>query len=103
MNPLDSPLAVKFVIGWKTFPSSFDVSSESRRKTARSSRPKFMFPLRLLIPSRPSDVASDSGTIHVAFDEPEKGVAPGQVVGLWDESGKWCLGSGIIAGTTCLE
>lgn len=34
--------------------------------------------------------------------KPEIGISPGQVVGLWCADGDWCLGSGLIAATTCM-
>ncbi|KZV63468.1 5-methylaminomethyl-2-thiouridylate-methyltransferase [Peniophora sp. CONT] len=37
-----------------------------------------------------------SGGVRILFDEPEKGVAEGQVAVLWD--GDWCLGCGTING-----
>lgn len=35
--------------------------------------------------------------------KPETGVSPGQIVGLWDAKGDWCLGSGMIAETRCMQ
>jgi tRNA U34 2-thiouridine synthase MnmA/TrmU len=32
--------------------------------------------------------------VVITFDEPQKSVAPGQTVVVWD--GDWCLGCGII-------
>jgi tRNA U34 2-thiouridine synthase MnmA/TrmU len=46
---------------------------------------------------------SFSSDMEIGFETPEKGVSPGQVVGLWDERGTWCLGSGVIDSTECLE
>ena len=38
--------------------------------------------------------------LSIQFDEPQKGVALGQVAVLWDKSGEedaeWCLGCGVI-------
>lgn len=47
----------------------------------------------------------DSTDLIINFQDikPEVGVSPGQVVGLWSEQGDWCLGSGLIAETTCLQ
>ncbi|KAJ7707512.1 5-methylaminomethyl-2-thiouridylate-methyltransferase [Mycena rosella] len=39
-------------------------------------------------------VRSEAGGVEVAFAEPLRGVAPGQVAALWD--GEWCLGCGVI-------
>ncbi|PSR77576.1 hypothetical protein PHLCEN_2v7766 [Hermanssonia centrifuga] len=36
-------------------------------------------------------------TVVIEFEEPQKGVAPGQVAALWD--GTWCLGCGVIEST----
>jgi tRNA U34 2-thiouridine synthase MnmA/TrmU len=36
----------------------------------------------------------DDGDVLVTFDEPQKAVASGQIVAIWD--GDWCLGSGTI-------
>jgi tRNA U34 2-thiouridine synthase MnmA/TrmU len=44
-----------------------------------------------------------SSELEIRFETPEKGVSPGQVVGLWDEHGSWCLGSGVIDSTECME
>lgn len=33
----------------------------------------------------------------IMFDNPQQGVAPGQVAVLWDDD--WCLGCGTIAGS----
>lgn len=42
-------------------------------------------------------------TVEFPTDRPEKAVAPGQVVALWDEQNRWCFGSGVISSTKCLE
>ncbi|KAJ7227338.1 tRNA-specific 2-thiouridylase [Mycena pura] len=44
---------------------------------------------------------SSHTNIHITFHEPLRGVASGQVAALWD--GEWCLGCGVIAGTTAIE
>ncbi len=42
-------------------------------------------------------VSKTGGDVYeITFNEPLKGVAPGQVVGIWDEEGGRCLGSGVI-------
>jgi len=41
------------------------------------------------------------GVFEIRFEQPEQGVAPGQIAVVWD--GEWCLGSGKIVDTTCLE
>ncbi|KAI0034052.1 tRNA methyltransferase [Vararia minispora EC-137] len=37
---------------------------------------------------------ADDGALHIAFDEPQKAVARGQIAALYD--GMWCLGCGTI-------
>jgi tRNA U34 2-thiouridine synthase MnmA/TrmU len=37
------------------------------------------------------------------FDRPEKAVAAGQVVALFDKKGECCLGSGVIESTVTAE
>ncbi|GLB34533.1 putative tRNA methyl transferase [Lyophyllum shimeji] len=44
-------------------------------------------------------VNAERGELVVKFDEPEKGVAPGQVAVLYDPEGDWVLGCGTIADT----
>ncbi|KAJ7261768.1 tRNA-specific 2-thiouridylase [Mycena haematopus] len=50
-----------------------------------------MRPVPCTVKSHDNQVHTD---IEIVFDEPLKGVAPGQVSALWD--GDWCLGCGII-------
>ncbi|KAJ9119027.1 hypothetical protein QFC22_003517 [Naganishia vaughanmartiniae] len=46
---------------------------------------------------------SSTSDLRIEFKaRPEIGVSPGQVVGLWSAEGDWCLGSGLIAETTCM-
>ncbi|KAJ9092795.1 hypothetical protein QFC21_006670 [Naganishia friedmannii] len=45
---------------------------------------------------------SSSDLVIEIKGKPEIGVSPGQVVGLWSAEGDWCLGSGVIAATTCM-
>lgn len=40
--------------------------------------------------------SASAGGVRIVFDEPEKGIAEGQVAVLWD--GDWCLGCGTING-----
>ncbi|KAG7580008.1 hypothetical protein FFLO_00216 [Filobasidium floriforme] len=51
----------------------------------------------------PAVVRRMCSDLEIRFETPEKGVSPGQVVGLWDERGTWCLGSGVIDSTECVE
>ncbi|KAF7327940.1 tRNA-specific 2-thiouridylase MnmA [Mycena kentingensis (nom. inval.)] len=44
-----------------------------------------------------TDIDSNPNKIRITFDEPLRGVAPGQVAALWD--GDWCLGCGLISNT----
>ncbi|EED82467.1 predicted protein [Postia placenta Mad-698-R] len=46
----------------------------------------------------PATIQRRGHTIHITFEEPQQSVAPGQIAAVWD--GDWCLGSGIITGTS---
>lgn len=46
--------------------------------------------------------ASSPQSLKIIFDTPEKAVAPGQIVVVYDETGVWCLGCGVIDDTECL-
>ncbi|KAF7312527.1 tRNA-specific 2-thiouridylase MnmA [Mycena indigotica] len=46
-------------------------------------------------------IGGKASDLLIELDEPLKGVAPGQVAGLWD--GDWCLGCGTISATNSVE
>ncbi|KAI5116685.1 hypothetical protein M0805_007506 [Coniferiporia weirii] len=63
------------------------------------------FPARVQFRHRTADVPctvrrSEVGEICIDFAEPQLAVTPGQIAALYDEGGRWCLGSGEISGTT---
>lgn len=39
------------------------------------------------------------GSVKITFLTPEKAISPGQVAVVYDESGEWCMGGGIIENT----
>lgn len=51
----------------------------------------------------PSELGASVTPITITFETPQKAVSPGQIAVIYDESGEWCLGCGVICDTVSLE
>ncbi|KAG7448328.1 5-methylaminomethyl-2-thiouridylate-methyltransferase [Guyanagaster necrorhizus] len=88
----DHPLLLRNTyrpVGWKTIWADSPIPGEAFRGMTK---------IRHRQPLVPCTVSCDEHGLLITTDIPQKGVATGQVIAVWD--GDWCLGCGLVSSTS---